>query len=801
MDSELKDTVSEEANILDKLGGYDIPEELSIIPINDMVIYPHTLAPLAIVDKRGTDAVDYAMSHNRMLGAIAIKSKGKAEVSKEEFYEIGSVMVIHKMLKMPDGSMRLIIQGLAKIRVTEYLQKEPFYKAKIEVMPEKEEITERTEALMRAISGRYHKMVELVPYMPDELQVAVMNIEEPIKLAYFTATMVKMKLEERQEILEAENVEDKLSKVLSVLNRELELLELGGKIQSQVQSEMSKTQRDYYLREQLKAIQQELGETDERQAEIKEIRAKIEAANLPDYVLKEVDKELKRFERLPPASAEYTVIRTYLDWLIEIPWNRGTEDNLDLVKAKKVLEADHYDLKEVKERIVEYLAVRKLKDDMKGPILCFVGPPGVGKTSLGQSIARALGRKFIRMSLGGIRDEAEIRGHRRTYVGAMPGRIIQSIRRVESNNPVFMLDEIDKVGADFRGDPSSALLEVLDPEQNSSFSDHYIDLPFDLSKTMFITTANVLETIQPALRDRMEVLRLSGYTEEEKIGIAEKYLIPKQLEEHGLNAENIEFTEEAVRKIIASYTREAGVRNLERQVARVCRKVAHQVAIGKKEPTIVSPDNLYDFLGNEKVFPETAMRTSRPGVATGLAWTEAGGDVLFVEATKMPGKKGLSLTGNMGEVMQESAKAALSYIRSQPQKLNIDPEFFEKYDLHLHVPAGAIPKDGPSAGITMAAAIASILTGRPVRSDIAMTGEITLSGTVLPIGGVKEKVLAAKRAGIKTVILPQRNKNDIGEIDKQLRKGMKFVFVENIEKVLKLALTDKSKKKTKKLTV
>jgi len=801
MDSELKDTVSEEANILDKLGGYDIPEELSIIPINDMVIYPHTLAPLAIVDKRGTDAVDYAMSHNRMLGAIAIKSKGKAEVSKEEFYEIGSVMVIHKMLKMPDGSMRLIIQGLAKIRVTEYLQKEPFYKAKIEVMPEKEEITERTEALMRAISGRYHKMVELVPYMPDELQVAVMNIEEPIKLAYFTATMVKMKLEERQEILEAENVEDKLSKVLSVLNRELELLELGGKIQSQVQSEMSKTQRDYYLREQLKAIQQELGETDERQAEIKEIRAKIEAANLPDYVLKEVDKELKRFERLPPASAEYTVIRTYLDWLIEIPWNRGTEDNLDLVKAKRVLEADHYDLKEVKERIVEYLAVRKLKDDMKGPILCFVGPPGVGKTSLGQSIARALGRKFIRMSLGGIRDEAEIRGHRRTYVGAMPGRIIQSIRRVESNNPLFMLDEIDKVGTDFRGDPSSALLEVLDPEQNSSFSDHYIDLPFDLSKTMFITTANVLETIQPALRDRMEVLRLSGYTEEEKIGIAEKYLIPKQLEEHGLNTENIKFTEEAVRKIIASYTREAGVRNLERQVARVCRKVAHQVAIGKKEHTTVSPENLYDFLGNERVFPETAMRTSRPGVATGLAWTEAGGDVLFVEATKMPGKKGLSLTGNMGEVMQESAKAALSYIRSQPQKLNIDPEFFEKYDLHLHVPAGAIPKDGPSAGITIATAIASILTGRPVRSDIAMTGEITLSGTVLPIGGVKEKVLAAKRAGIKTVILPQRNKNDIGEIDKQLRKGMKFVFVENIEKVLKLALTDKSKKKTKKLTV
>ncbi|MEW6614482.1 MAG: endopeptidase La [Thermodesulfobacteriota bacterium] len=803
MASELKETASEELKVIDKPGGYDIPHELAIIPVSDMVIYPHTLVPLAIADKRGADAVDYAMSQNRMVGAIAIRSKGKAEISEEDLYEIGSVMVVHKMLKMPDGSMRLIIQGLAKIRVTEYIQKEPFYKARIDVMPEKEEITERTEALMRTISGQYQKMVNLVPYMPDELQAAVMNIEEPIKLAYFTATMVRMKLEERQGILEAENVEDKLSRVLSVLNRELELLELGGKIQSQVQSEMSKTQREYYLREQLKAIQQELGETDERQSEINEIRTKIEAANLPYYVFKEVDKELKRFERLPPASAEYTVIRTYLDWLIEIPWNRGTEDNIDLVKAKEVLEADHYDLREVKERIIEYLAVRKLKDDMKGPILCFVGPPGVGKTSLGQSIARALGRKFIRMSLGGIRDEAEIRGHRRTYVGALPGRIIQGIRRVESNNPVFMLDEIDKVGADFRGDPSSALLEVLDPEQNNSFSDHYIDLPFDLSKTMFITTANVMETIQPALRDRMEILRLAGYTDEEKVCIAEKYLIPRQLEEHGLNIENIEFAGEALRKIITSYTREAGVRNLERQIARVCRKVAHQVAIGKKnkKPVNVLPENLYDFLGPERVFPEVAKRTSHPGVATGLAWTEAGGDVLFVEAMKMPGKKSLSLTGSMGDVMQESAKAALSYIRSQAKKLNIDPEFFEKYDLHLHVPAGAIPKDGPSAGITMATAIASTLTERPVRNDIAMTGEITLSGTVLPIGGVKEKVLAAKRAGINTVILPQRNKNDIDEIDKQLRKGMKFVFVENIDKVLRLALTDKSKKKTKKLTV
>lgn len=798
-ESELKDTLSEEAKVNVELVDQSIPEELAIIPIEDMVIYPHTVVPLAIVGKSSIDAVDYAMSRNRMIGALTIKSKKKAKITQEDLYDVGSVMVIHKMWKMPDDdSMRLVMQGLEKIRVTEYLQREPFHKARIEIIPEREETTERIEALMKTISGQYYKMVELVPYIPDELRAAVMNIHEPIKLAYFVATMVKMKLEESQEILEVENVEDKLSKVLSILNRELELLELGGKIQSQVQSEMSKSQREYYLREQLKAIQQELGMTDERQAEVDEIRAKIEEADLPDYVLGEVDKELKRFERLPPASAEYSVIRTYLDWLVELPWNRGTDDNLDLTRAKDILEEDHYDLKEVKERIVEYLAVRKLKDDMKGPILCFVGPPGVGKTSLGQSIARALGRKFFRMSLGGVRDEAEMRGHRRTYIGAMPGRIIQGIRRVESNNPVFMLDEIDKVGADFRGDPSSALLEVLDPEQNSSFSDHYIDLPFDLSKTMFITTANVLEAIQPALRDRMEVLRLSGYADEEKIGIAEKHLIPKQLTEHGLSTEDTKFEKEAIRKIITDYTREAGVRNLERQIARVCRKVAYQVATGEREPTAISPDKLYGLLGPEQVFPEVAKRTSHPGVATGLAWTEAGGDILFVEATKMPGKKALSLTGNMGDVMQESAKAALSYVRSQTEKLDIDTDFFEKYDLHLHVPAGAIPKDGPSAGITMATAIASILTEKPVRGDVAMTGEITLNGTVLPIGGVKEKVLAARRAGIKTVVLPRRNEKDVDEIEEELRKDMEFVFVENIEEVLRLAFSSKRKRRTKK---
>ncbi len=785
--SESKNTTSEETEIGVELLDEKIPDELAIIPIDEMVIYPHTVVPLAIVGKSSTDAIDYAMSLNKMVGALAIKFKDKPKINEEDLYEIGSVMSIHKMWKMPDGSMRLVIQGMEKMRVTQFLQKEPFFKARIEVIPEKEETGDRIGALMTTISSQYHKMVQLVPYIPDELQAAVMNIHEPLKLAYFVATMVKMKLEEGQEILEMENVEDKLTKLLSVLNRELELLELGGKIQSQVKSEMDKSQREYYLRQQLKAIQQELGMTDERQVEVDEIRAKIEEADLPEYVLEEVDKELKRFETLPPASAEHTVIRTYLDWLVELPWNKGTEDNLNLPKAEKVLQKDHYDLQEVKERIVEYLAVRKLKDDMKGPILCFVGPPGVGKTSLGQSIARALGRKFFRMSLGGVRDEAEMRGHRRTYIGAMPGRIIQGIRRVKSNNPVFMLDEIDKVGSDFRGDPSSALLEILDPEQNSSFSDHYIDLPFDLSKTMFITTANVLDTIQPALRDRMEVLRLPGYTDEEKIGIAKKYLIPKQLKEHGLKAKDVKFQKNAIRKIITGYTREAGVRNLERQIARVCRKVAYQVATEKRESAVISVNRLYDFLGPEQVFLEVAKRTSHPGVATGLAWTESGGDILFVEAVKMPGKKGLSLTGSMGDVMQESAKAALSYVRSKSKELNIDVDFFEKYDLHLHVPAGAIPKDGPSAGITMATALASTLTEKPVRSDLAMTGEITLAGTVLPIGGVKEKVLAAKRAGIKTVILPKRNEKDVAEIEEELRKNMEFLFVEDVEDVLRLA--------------
>jgi ATP-dependent Lon protease len=762
-----------------------IPPELPILIMEDTVIYPHTLVPLILKDPHLIAAVDDALSRERIAGAVMLKDKEKGDA-----YQTGSAILIHRMLKFPDGTMRMVTQGLAKITITTMTQNEPFSKAQIQVMEEQAEQNERVEALMRAVLAQYQKMISLVPYIPDELQAAAMNIEDPFRLVYFIATLIKMQPEDKQKILELESAEEKLKKISAILHREVELLELGTKIQSEVQDKMTKGQREFVLREQLKAIKQELGEEDEVQVEIKEFREKIEAANLPDYVLKEAEREMSRLEKVPTASPEYGVIRTYLEWLIELPWNRETRDNMDLERAKRILDEDHYDLKEVKERILEYLAVRKLREEMKGPILCFAGPPGVGKTSLGQSIARALEKKFIRLSLGGMRDEAEIRGHRRTYIGALPGNIIQSMRRAESRNPVFMLDEIDKVGADFRGDPSSALLEVLDPEQNTTFRDNYLDLAFDLSKIFFITTANTLETIHPALRDRMEILTLPGYTEHEKIAIAQKYLIPKQMEEHGLEKGDVTFAEGGIKKIVSSYTKEAGVRNLERQIARVCRKVAFKKGQGEKTGDTVTPESLREYLGPERFFPEVAMRTSRPGVATGLAWTEAGGDILFVEATKMPGKKGLSLTGQLGNVMQESAKAALSYVRTKADELKIERDFFEKYDLHIHVPAGAIPKDGPSAGVTIACALASELTGHPVRNDVAMTGEITLSGLVLPVGGIKEKILAAKAAGIKKVILPQRNQADVEEVGKELKEGLEFVFVESADEVFKLALAD-----------
>jgi ATP-dependent Lon protease len=624
-----------------------------------------------------------------------------------------------------------------------------------------------------------------MPALPDDFKIAVLNLEDdPARLADFIAFGLNIPITEKQEILDLLDVKERLRKLTFIINRELGILEIGSKIQNQVQEEMGKVQRDYYLREKMKAIQKELGEEDERTVEIEELKRKIGEAGMPEEARKEADRELDRLSKMPPAAAEYTVSRTYLDWLVSLPWSVSTEDNLDIAEAHRVLDEDHDGLEKIKERILEYLAVRKLKTDMKGPILCFVGPPGVGKTSLGRSIARALGRKFIRLSLGGVRDEAEIRGHRRTYVGALPGRVIQGIRKAGSNNPVFMLDEVDKIGLDFRGDPASALLEVLDPEQNFSFSDHYLDVAFDLSRVMFITTANLLEPIPPALRDRMEVIELHGYTEEEKLTIARRHLLPKQMKEHGIEEGKLVLTDEAINRIISDYTREAGLRNLEREIGKVCRKVARRIVEGEGDPWRVDADDIRGYLGPIRFFSEVAEELNGPGVATGMAWTPVGGDIIFVEATKMKGKKGLEITGQLGDVMQESARIALSYIRSRTDRVGIPSDFFEKCDLHIHVPAGAIPKDGPSAGVTMVTAIVSLLTDRPVRSDLAMTGEITLRGKVLPVGGIKEKVLAARRAGITTVILPRRNEKDLEDIPQHVRDGMVFIFVERIDDVL-----------------
>jgi ATP-dependent Lon protease len=646
------------------------------------------------------------------------------------------------------------------------------------------------EAMQANLVSQFSKFVSLVPYLPDELQVMAMQVRDPARLTDLVASYLKVAVEELQDLLSTLDVRARLEKLIVILSREIELLELGHKIQSQVQSELNKNQREYYLRQQLKAIQKELGEGDARSSEIEDLEKKIEAAKMTEEARKAADKELERLRMIPPESAEHTVVRTYLDWLVSLPWGVSTEDNLDITHARKVLDEDHYDLEKVKERILEFLAVRKLKADTKGPILCFVGPPGTGKTSLGRSIARALGRKFVRLSLGGIRDEAEIRGHRRTYIGSLPGRIVQGLRNAGSNNPLFILDEVDKLGADFRGDPASALLEVLDPEQNNAFVDHYLDVPFDLSKVLFLTTANVLDTIPPALRDRMEVLELLGYTEEEKLQIAERHLIRKEMEENGLRDVQIDFPRETVAEMIRSHTREAGLRNLEREFARVCRKIARSITEGETAPTTITPDMLKRYLGSPKFFSEVAERTNEPGVATGLAWTPNGGDIIFIESTRMSGQKGLTLTGSLGDVMKESAQAAMSYIRSRVDRLGIAADFFEKSDIHVHVPAGAIPKDGPSAGVTIAASLSSLLTGRPVRSDVAMTGEITLRGKVLPVGGIKEKVLAARRAGIKTVILPRRNESDLEDIPPEVRAEMEAIFVETVDEVLSHALRD-----------
>lgn len=766
----------------------EIPAELPVLPLRDTVVFPFVATPLIVARKPSVQLIDDVLSGDRLLALVAQRRPELEEPKPEDIHTVGTAAIVLKMLKFPDGSLRVLVQGIERIRVLEYVASEPYYRARIKVLRESYRPSTKIEALMRNVQIQFQKIVSLVPHLPDELQVVAMNLQDPGRLADLVASNINLNLQEKQEILELADVERRLERLTVFLTRELEVLELGSKIQSQVQSELGKNQREYFLREQLKAIQQELGIGDERSAEINELRKAIEDARMPEQAYKEAMRELDRLAKMQPGAAEYTVSRTYIDWLVALPWSVSTEDNLDIEAARRVLDEDHYDLEKVKERILEYLAVRKLKPDSKGPILCFVGPPGVGKTSLGRSIARALGRRFVRMSLGGVRDEAEIRGHRRTYIGALPGRIIQGLKNARANNPVFMLDEVDKIGADFRGDPSSALLEVLDPEQNFSFSDHYLEVPFDLSKVMFITTANVLDTIPPALRDRMEVLELPGYIAEEKLHIAFKYLIPRQIEENGLKGKHITFTRAAVRRIIQEYTREAGVRNLEREIASICRKVAKEVAAHGDTKHIITPDKLEEYIGPAKFYSEVKERTSEPGVATGLAWTPVGGDILFVEATKMRGNNRLTLTGQLGEVMRESAQAALSYVRSRAAQLGINEEVFEKHDIHVHVPQGAIPKDGPSAGVTIATSLVSLLTERPIRSDIAMTGEITLRGKVLPVGGIKEKVLAARRAGIRHVILPRKNEKDLAEIPAELRKEMTFYFVDSIDQVLELAL-------------
>ncbi|MBM4339922.1 MAG: endopeptidase La [Deltaproteobacteria bacterium] len=766
-----------------------VPPELPILPLRGTVLYPDLILPIMVGRKRSVKLIDDAMDSNRIIGIVTQRRSETEDPKESDLYSVGVAALILRMIRELDGSQRVIVQGIARIRMREYIQREPYFKARTETIEEGFALGVEVEALMMNLKNLFQRAVELAPYLTTELGSMVSNIKSPSILADLIASNLNISTPEKQGILETIDVRERLTKVHLILNKEVQVLELGNKIQSQVKEDMDRTQREYYLREQLKAIKKELGEMDDHSSEIKELREKVKKAKMPPEVVTAAEKELDRLAKIPPASAEYTVARTYLDWLVELPWSETTADNLEIQNAQKTLDEDHYDLEKVKKRILEYLAVRKLKSDMKGPILCFVGPPGVGKTSLGKSIARAMGRKFIRISLGGVRDEAEIRGHRRTYVGALPGRIIQGVKKAGSNNPVFMLDEVDKIGMDFRGDPSSALLEVLDPEQNFSFSDHYIDLPFDLSKVMFITTANVLDTIPPALRDRMETLELPGYSEDQKMMIAKEFIIRKQITEHGLTSEHIEFQDAALQVIISSYTREAGVRNLEREVAAICRGVAKDVASGNDhEKVVVNPEALHKYLGPVKFFPEVADRTSEPGVATGLAWTPTGGDIIFVEATKMRGEKGLNLTGQLGDVMKESAQAALAYVRSKAKELGIEEDFFSKHDIHIHVPAGAIPKDGPSAGITMFIALTSLLTNKPVRNDVALTGEITLRGLVLPVGGIKEKVLAGMRAGIKTIILPKKNEKDLEEIPEHIRNQMNFKFIQKMDEAIELAL-------------
>ncbi len=796
------DIVEEFEDIIEDQGQkLNIPKDLPVLMLRDIVVFPYMVVPLFVGREKSKNAIDHALSTHRMILLLTQKNMEIEEPKSEDVYQLGTVALVMRMLKLPDGRVRILAQGLVRAEVRELDEEKPYYSAKIKVIREAEVEREpiEVEAMIRNVRDGLDEASTLGKNVPPEIMIIAANVDEPGRLADLAAATLDLKIEEAQELVEIIEPFNRLKKVYEKLTKELQLLDVQSKISTEAKGEMDKLQKQYFLRQQLKAIQKELGEGSEIQEDIKNYQEKLKKLKVTKEVREEVEKEINRLGQMHPESAETAVVRNYLDWMFSLPWNKSTKDNLDLRKAKAILDEDHYGLDKVKERILEYLGVRKLSKTIKGPILCFVGPPGVGKTSLGRSIARALGREFMRISLGGIRDEAEIRGHRRTYVGAMPGRIIQGIRRGGSNNPVFMMDEVDKIGADFRGDPSSALLEVLDPEQNNSFRDHYLGVPYDLSNVMFITTANLLDPIQPAFRDRMEILHLPGYTEEEKLQIALRHLVPKQIKEHALNEKRISFTKGAIKQIISLYTREAGVRNLEREMASICRKVARRVAEGRETLSRITSQNVEKYLGPAKIFRDQLLKTDHVGVATGIAWTAAGGEILFVEATMMKGKGTLALTGSLGDVMKESAQAALSYARTHAKEYGIDSQIFSKNDFHIHIPEGAIPKDGPSAGVTMATALLSVFSNRRIKWDVAMTGEITLRGNILPVGGIKEKVLAAQRAGVKKVILPLASKKDLIDIPKKVIKDIEFIFVERIDEVFNQALLEPLKPKNTKM--
>lgn len=800
------------ADEFSEINSEQIPAELPILPLRNVIVYPYMVVPVTVGQPRSLRLVNEANDGDKIIGIVGMKNPTEKEPKPESLYQIGAVAKILRMMRAPDGNLHILVQGTEKMTIESWVEEEPYLKARVRPLQDIQPANDNTEteALRGSVVERYKQLVNLMSYIPDEMAKSVENTKDYRRLVYLISSSLRMDMSAAQEILELEEVTSKLRRLLEIINRELEVVELGKKIQTEAKTEMDKAQREYFLRQQLKAIQKELGEEGEGQVKVEEFRKKIETCGMHEEARKEAMRELSRMEKIPEASAEYGVIMTYLDWMTALPWQEETKDYLDIDHSREVLDEDHYSLEKIKERILEFLAVRQLRQsraderdeakatddlirrDREGAILCFVGPPGIGKTSLGQSIARAMGRKFFRISLGGIRDEAEIRGHRRTYIGALPGRFIQAVRRVASKNPVIMLDEVDKVGSDWRGDPSSALLEVLDPEQNREFRDHYLDVPFDLSQVMFIATANLLDTIPAPLRDRLEILELSGYTDEEKLNIAQQYLLPRQKRENGLRENELNITDKAVIRIMRDHTREAGVRNLERKLGAVCRKIAVKVAKNEVENVHVDCEQIQDYLGKPAFAYDLAERLEIPGVATGLAVTSVGGDILFVEATKMPGKNGLKITGKLGDVMKESVEAAVSYVRARTEDFGLDEDFFEKHDLHIHIPAGATPKDGPSAGVTLVTAITSLLTGRNVRKDVGMTGEITLRGKVLPVGGIKDKILAAHRAGLKTIILPSRNEKDLDDIPESAAKDLEIILVDEVGDVLKHALVEKS---------